>query len=92
MHKKQSHARVVQGIISVNSRGTGFVEDESEKEDIEIAPESLNCALHKDGVEIRLTGARSIRKRRLAEVVKIIKRARERFVGVLKKDPASQDF
>lgn len=66
------------------------MEDESAKDDnIEIPPESLNCALHKDEVEIRLTGGRSLRKRRLAEVLKIIKRSRERFVGVLKKDPAS---
>lgn len=84
----------MQGIISVNSRGTGFVADESKKEDedIEVPPESLHCALHKDEVEIRLTGKRSLRDRRLAEVVKIVKRARERFVGVLKKDPASQSF
>ncbi len=83
----------MQGIISVNSRGTGFVEDENAKDDdIEIPPESLNCALHKDEVEIRLTGKRSLRDRRLAEVVKVITRSRERFVGVLKNDPVSQSF
>ncbi|MDP3661733.1 MAG: ribonuclease R [bacterium] len=93
MHKKNTPAKAIQGIISVNSRGTGFVKDESAKDDdIEIGPESLNCALHKDEVEIRLTGKRSLRDRRLAEVVKIIKRSRERFVGVLKKDSASQSF
>ena len=81
------------GVISINSRGTGFVADETEKDDdIEIPPESLNCALHKDGVEIRLLGKRSLRERRLAEVVRVVKRSRVRFVGVLKKDAAGNFF
>ena len=84
--------KTIQGIISVNSRGTGFVEDEKTEDDIEIPPESLNCALHKDEVEIRLTGKRSLRERRLAEVVRVVKRARERFVGVLHSDQASKSF
>jgi ribonuclease R len=73
------------GIISVNSKGIGFIENPADKagEDMEIAPESLHTALHKDEVEARSLGRKSKFNRNLAEVVRIIKRNKMRYVGVL---------
>src|SRR3990167_1120171 len=91
MHKKQKRVqtKTIQGVISINSRGVGFVADENGKDDIEIPTENLNCALNKDEVEVRLTGGKSQRKRLLGAVMKIVKRAKDKFVGVLKQAPAS---
>ncbi|KKU60052.1 MAG: Ribonuclease R [Parcubacteria group bacterium GW2011_GWA2_47_12] len=86
MHKKQAQVKTIQGIISINSRGVGFVADESGKDDIEIPTENLNCAMNKDEVGVRLTGGKSQRDRRLGAVTKIVKRAKDKFVGVLKQE------
>jgi exoribonuclease R len=72
--------KTFKGIISVNSRGVGFLDD------IEIPNENLLCALNGDEVEARLTGKKSQRGKELGEVVKIISRKREKFVGVIEKD------
>jgi ribonuclease R len=73
------------GKISVNSKGVGFIEDpENPKaEDMEISPESLHTALHRDEVEVRPLGKMSKYNRHLAEVVKITKRDKMRYAGVL---------
>ncbi len=73
------------GIVSVNSKGTGFIgnPDDKEAEDYEIAPECLHTALHKDEVEVKTLGKKSRFGRDLAEVVKIIKREKMRYVGVI---------
>ncbi|PJE74248.1 MAG: ribonuclease R [Candidatus Taylorbacteria bacterium CG10_big_fil_rev_8_21_14_0_10_41_48] len=72
------------GIISVNSKGTGFVENPANPngEDFEIPAEHLHTALHRDEVEIIILPEQN-RGRQLAKVVRIIKRAKIRFVGVL---------
>ncbi|OHA18922.1 MAG: ribonuclease R [Candidatus Taylorbacteria bacterium RIFCSPHIGHO2_02_FULL_47_18] len=84
--KKTTHPYLITGLISINSRGVGFVEDEGGKDDIEIPTENLNCALNKDEVEVRLTGGKSQRERPLGAVMKIVKRAKDKFVGVLKQE------
>ncbi len=77
----------LQGIISISSKGTGYVAIGTEKnkgEDPEIDFRHLNTALHGDMVEIvlhpkgqgRLTG----------EVVNIVSRAKMGFSGVLEKE------
>ena len=55
-------------------------------EDVEIQTTSLNTALNKDEVEILIHPGLSRQKRHLGEVLKIIKRAKDSFVGILEKE------
>ena len=73
------------GVISVNSKGVGFIESPEDKkaEDFEIAPECLHTALHKDTVSVKSLGKKSKFGRHLAEVITIEKRDKMRFVGTL---------
>ena len=59
-----------------------FIPDENGSEPIFIAERSLNCALHGDYVKIKLYPIRR-RKELEGEVIEVIKRAREQFVGIL---------
>ncbi len=73
-----------EGIISISSRGTGYVAVGGEKnkgQDPEINFKHLKTALHGDVVEIILHPKG--KGRQTAEVSKIINRAKIRFVGVL---------
>jgi ribonuclease R len=92
-HGPRSHARgkAIEGTISVNSKGMGFVENPLDKEaDYEIAPEALHTALHRDTVQIQPLGRKSKFNRPLAEVTKIVKRDKMRYTGVL--EPAAKGF
>lgn len=78
-----------EGIISISSKGTGYVaigEDKSKIKDPEIDFKHLNTALHGDRVQIifhpKSTKARG---RQTAEVSKVISRAKMNFAGVLEK-------
>lgn len=74
----------LQGIISISSKGTGYVaigEDKNKQQDPEIDFKHLNTALHGDTVEIILHPKKH--GRQTAEVLKIISRAKMSFVGVL---------
>lgn len=76
-----------QGIISISSKGTGYVAIGTEKnkeQDPEVDFKHLNTALHGDTVEIILHP--KSQKRQTAEVVKIISRAKMRFTGVLEQE------
>jgi len=81
----KTHQKTIIGKISVNSKGVGFVENPDEKQgaDFEIAPETLHTALNRDTVEICPLGSKSRFMRPLAEVVKIVKREKMKFTGVL---------
>lgn len=78
------------GIISISSRGTGYVaigEDKSKSKDPEIDFKHLNTALHGDLVEI-IYHPKKFRShgRQTAEVSKIISRAKMSFAGVLEQE------
>ncbi|KKS85662.1 MAG: Ribonuclease R [Parcubacteria group bacterium GW2011_GWA2_43_11] len=73
------------GMIRINSRGFGYVDIEGRDEDIEIAPELLNTALHRDIVKIVPKPKRRAGRIR-GEVIEIIERAKTRFVGVLEEE------
>jgi ribonuclease R len=77
--------RTIQGILSVNSKGVGFIEDPQNKnaDDFEIAAECLHTALHRDEVIVKALGKKSRFNRPLAEVIKIVKRDKMRYAGVL---------
>ena len=80
--KRPSGGQTITGVISVNSRGAGFIEDEKNGEDIMIEAPNLATALNRDEVEIEALKAK-VRGRRTGKVVRIIKRNKMRFVGTL---------
>ena len=85
--KKHKERYRLEGIISITSKGTGYVAIGAEKnkgKDPEIDYKHLNTALHGDTVEIALhpKGA----GRQTAEVTRVITRAKTRFAGVLEEE------
>ncbi len=76
---------VLQGPISINTKGVGFFDldpnDKKRGESIEIQPQFVNRALHGDIVEVVLTGEK-IKNREQGKVTKIVKRAKDEFVGI----------
>ncbi|MFA5932043.1 MAG: ribonuclease R [Candidatus Paceibacterota bacterium] len=83
-HKIKEQKNKLQGIISVSSKGTGYVKVLGHEEDIEIDFKHLNTALHGDVVEI-ITHKKE-RDRITGEVTKIISRAKTRFTGILEEE------
>lgn len=75
----------IDGVISLTARGFGYVTAPELEQDIEIEPESLNTALNGDRVLVSLL-SRKRDKRQQGKVVRIIRRARMQFVGVLIKE------
>ncbi|PIR68157.1 ribonuclease R [Candidatus Nomurabacteria bacterium CG10_big_fil_rev_8_21_14_0_10_35_16] len=73
-----------EGIISISSKGMGYVAVPELKEDPEINFKHLNTALHGDLVEIILHPKG--KRRQTAEVSKIISRAKKGFAGVLEEE------
>lgn len=75
----------ITGRLEVTQRGAGFVipEERSEiKDDIYIGSENLNTGLHGDTVKVNLFAKRS-GSRVEGEVIEVLKRKREEFVGVV---------
>ena len=72
------------GPISINTKGVGFFDldpnDKNKKDSVEIQPQFVNRALHGDTVEIILTGEK-IKNREQGKITKVIKRAKDEFVG-----------
>ncbi len=82
--------KLLTGPISINTKGVGFFDPNPEEKNrdnsIEIQPKDVNRALHGDTVEVVLTGEK-IKNRPQGKVLKVVKRAKEEFVGVVgKKD------
>ncbi|MDO8594276.1 MAG: ribonuclease R [bacterium] len=73
---------VIRGVLSVNSRAVGFIEDEKHKEDIMIETPNLHTALNRDEVEVETLKGK-VRGRRTGKVLRIITRAKTRFVGTI---------
>lgn len=71
----------IEGIISISSKGVGYVKAPDLTEDVEVDSRHLNTALHGDTVEIQLHPKG--KDRQSGEVSKIIKRAKIGFAGVL---------
>ncbi len=74
------------GPISVNTKGVGFFDPDPTTKNrdgnIEIQPENLSRAFHGDTVEIALLGQK-IKNREQGKVLRIVKRSRDEFVGVI---------
>ena len=97
--RKTPNQGPVRGIISITSKGTGYVSVEGCDEDILIEAENLNTALNKDEVEVKVLPSVSRAPSRSPRatgrgnqptgiVLKILRRAKTNFVGVLQKDGA----
>ena len=71
-----------QGIMDVSSRGGGYVIVEGMENDIYIPASNMNKALNGDEVEVYIYKQRRSKKHE-GEVVRIIKRKTEEFVGVI---------
>ncbi len=90
---KRSTGKAMSGILSINSRGVGYfklldkdfiTKNPKEKKDIEIQNNNLNTALNGDTVLISLVSDR--RSSRInGKVIKIEKRAKNVFTGILMK-------
>jgi ribonuclease R len=88
--KKQTNT--IQGVISITSKGTGYVATTEDKfgpkkvmgTDPEVDSRHLNTALHGDTVEIALHPKGSARQ--TAEVLRVVSRAKAGFTGVLEKE------
>ena len=74
----------LEGVISISSKGTGYVKIDEYKEDIEIDFRHLNTSLHGDNVEIIIHP--KIHDRITGEVIKILSRAKNSFAGVLEEE------
>ncbi len=92
-HTSQAAKKPIQGVISINRRGTGYVAwplpegaqdiKLDKKQDIEIATNYLNGALNGDEVEVEIKG---LFPRPQGAVISITKRAKETFVATIKQD------
>src|SRR5437870_4593129 len=85
------HHSKLEGIISISSKGTGYVKVPTPVgiptevgQDIEIDFKHLNTALHGDVVEIALHA--KTRGRQTGEVKQIINRAKMSFAGILEEE------
>jgi len=87
----KNHNRL-NGVISISSKGTGYVQIDGQAkkqgEDPEIDFKHLNTALHGDSVEIVLHPIKSPlnKHRQTAEVSRVVTRAKMSFAGVLEKE------
>ncbi|MBP6866264.1 MAG: ribonuclease R [Candidatus Pacebacteria bacterium] len=83
MQKRTGRKSGLSGVISITSKGTGYVKIETLEEDPEIDYRHLKTALHNDLVEIVLHPKG--RHRQTAEVVQVLERAKSKFTGILTK-------
>lgn len=78
------------GEISTIVKGAGFIDDpEHPGQSVYIEPGNLNTALNDDIVEVRVIGTQTLRsprggkKEKVGEVVRVVSRARDKFVGIV---------
>ncbi len=86
-YKASPKVAYVEGKVDMTRRGSAYVISDELESDVFIAPKDLSTALDDDRVKVHLF-ARSKGKNPEGEVVEILKRARESYVGTLevKKD------
>ena len=86
----KNERKLVEGTISITAKGTGYVnisldkKSKDKKNDIEIAFEDLNTALHGDRVLVNISNDKS-QKRITGKIKEIVFRAKSCFAGILMK-------
>ena len=87
---QKEEGKLIVGTISTIAKGAGFIDDPAHEDaSIYIEPGFLNTALNRDTVEVRVTGTQKNKdgkKEKIGEVVRVVSRARDRFVGILGED------
>ncbi|MBP6858838.1 MAG: ribonuclease R [Candidatus Pacebacteria bacterium] len=87
---QKEEGKLIVGQISTIAKGAGFLDDPAnEEQSIYIEPGLLNTALNKDTVEVRVTGTQKNKdgkNEKTGEVVRVISRERDSFVGVVGED------
>ena len=76
--------QLIEAKISTNGKGVGFIKVPDSQEEIVIESDKVNTALPGDLVKVKKIGGLSRDDRPLGEVVSIVSRAREQFVGTVK--------
>jgi len=85
-HKmKTNNTSKISGILSVNSKGIGYLKNPLSDNDIEIANSDLNTALPGDEVEAVMSTKKGPRNTIYGTITKIVKRANTQFVGTIEK-------
>lgn len=77
--------KCLEGVISLNSKGAGFIRSKDVSETVEIAHEHLNTALHGDVVEFCLNAKRPNRPP-TGSVQRVVVRSKKGFAGVIEED------
>ncbi len=81
-YRLKSRTGYIVGTVDVTSAGYGFVVSEDVADDVFVSQRNLNHALHGDTVKV-YCHARRKSKRVEGEVVEVLERARETFVGTI---------
>lgn len=87
-YKHRPIASYVQGKVDMTKRGSAYVIVPELDNDVHIAPKNLNTALDEDLVKVHLY-AKSKGKNPEGEIIEVLERARESYVGVLE---VKEDF
>ncbi len=74
--------RLYEGIVDMTRTGTAYIECKGEEDDIFVSAANLGTALHGDLVQVAGWRPRG-RRRPEGEVIKVLERATEQFVGTL---------
>ena len=83
MMLEDSHLR--KGTLRANKKGFGFVEIENMEDDVYVAPENMNGAIHDDIVLVEITSKMNI-DRLEGRILKVLKRQVERYIGEINFD------
>ena len=83
MMLEDSHLR--KGTLRANKKGFGFVEIENLEDDVYIAPENMNGAIHGDVVLVEITTKINI-DRMEGRILRILKRQFEHYIGEINFD------
>ncbi|MCH4895147.1 ribonuclease R [Marinilabiliaceae bacterium JC040] len=73
---------LINGIVDMTSRGTAYIVCDDLEDDVFVSQSNLHHALHKDEVKIMVFAKRK-NKQLEGEVVEIVNRQRENFVGTM---------
>ena len=79
----KSHLR--KGIMRANKKGFGFVEVDNLDDDIYVASENMNGAIHDDVVLVEITSKMTV-NRLEGRILKVLKRQVERYIGEISFD------
>ncbi len=84
---KEQNKKYIDGVIMVTARGGGFVESGDEAQgEIKIEPGLLGTTFHGDTVRVLVHATKDGAGRTTGEVVEVLSRARETFVGTVRKE------